>query len=63
MNKLGFTEEEVGEMPIEKFYRLYDAYKAVHDSEQNMFLNALAGSESGIGYCTAEKEATIMDII
>lgn len=56
MNKLGFTEKEVGRMTFKKWSMLFRAYKKCFDNE--LMLTA-----SRTTYEEAEKEVTIDDVI
>jgi hypothetical protein len=56
MNKLGFTEKQVGHMTWGKFSRLYNAYKRSFDNELTMKIK-------GIMYSDLDKEITIDDVI
>lgn len=56
MNKLGFTEKQVGHMTFKKWNKLYDAYKSVYDKEYNM-------KNRGLTYAQLEYEPTIDDVI
>jgi hypothetical protein len=33
MSRLSFTEEQIGDMSLKKFFRLYEAYKKTFDVE------------------------------
>lgn len=56
INKLGYTEKQVGRMTIRKWNLLYDAYKESFDME-------LVMRKRGIRYADVEKETTIDDVI
>lgn len=56
MNKLGFTEREVGHMTIRKWHKLYKAYKSNFDFEFTM-------KHKNLRYMDIEKEITIDDVI
>lgn len=56
MNKLGFTEKQVGHMTFRKWNLLYQAYKDQFDLE-------LAMKANGKRYADIEKEVTIDDVI
>ncbi|MBO6143606.1 MAG: hypothetical protein J6O72_09550 [Lachnospira sp.] len=46
MNRLGFNEEEVGNMSLKKFFRLYESYKMTFDVELIRSANKITYSES-----------------
>lgn len=56
MNKLGFTERQVGHMTFRKWSKLYEAYKSEYDKE-------LVMNTRGITYAQLEYEPTIDDVI
>ena len=56
MNKLGLTEEQVGDMTLTKFFRLYNMYKMTWDREMVM-------SHQGQTYSESERTPTIDDIL
>ena len=56
MNKLGFSEHDVGRMTFRKWVQLYKSYKKSFDNE--LLLVA-----SKTTYAQAEKEITIDDVI
>jgi hypothetical protein len=56
MNKLGFTERQVGHMTYRKWALLYKAYKNNFDIE-------LVMKNKGVRYADLEKEITIDDVI
>jgi len=56
MNKLGFTEKQVGHMTLKKWSLLYKAYKDNFDLELSMQLK-------GVKYSDLEREITIDDVI
>jgi len=56
MNKLGYTEKQVGHMTLRKWSLLYKAYKNQFDLE-------LAIKTKGLRYVDLEKEITIDDVI
>lgn len=56
MNKLGFTEKQVGRMTFGKFSRLYQAYRNNFDMEMMM-------TAQKIRYSELDKEITMSDVI
>jgi hypothetical protein len=56
MNKLGFTEKQVGHMTLKKWSLLYKAYKDNFDMELTMKIK-------GLRYSDINKEITIDDVI
>jgi len=56
MNKLGFTEKQIGHMTWRKFWKLYKAYQKTFDNELTMKIQ-------GITYASLNKEVTIDDVI
>ena len=56
MNKLGFTEKQVGHMTLKKWNLLYSAYKDNFDMELTLKLK-------GLRYSDLNKEVTIDDVI
>jgi len=53
---MGFSEREIGHMSLDKFNRLYKAYKDDFDTEMIMRENKIKYSDLG-------KETTINDVI
>jgi hypothetical protein len=56
MNKLGYTEKQVGRMTFGKWSRLYQAYKDFYDMEMSM-------KNQGVRYCDIDKEEDLDDAI
>lgn len=56
MNKLGFTEKQVGHMTWRKFWKLYKAYQKTFDDELIMKLKSIT-------YSSLNREVTIDDVI
>lgn len=56
MNKLGYSEKEVGRMTLKKWQLLYKAYQKHFDNELMLTLSRTT-------YEQATKEATIDDVI
>ena len=56
MSRLGFTEEQIGNMSLKKFFRLYEAYKKTFDVEMLRTANKIT-------YETSGKEASMDDVI
>lgn len=56
MNKLRFTEKEVGRMTYRKWSLLYDAYKKEYDREFIM-------NQRGLVYEDLNRDVTIDDVI
>jgi hypothetical protein len=56
INKLGYTEKEIGHMTFKKWRELYKCYKNIFDIELTLKLNKQR-------YSDIEKELTIDDVI
>jgi hypothetical protein len=56
MSRLGFTEEQIGDMSLKKFFRLYEAYKKTFDVEMLRTANKIT-------YETSGREANMDDVI
>lgn len=56
MSRLGFNEEQIGNMSLKKFFRLYEAYKKTFDVEMLRTANKIT-------YETSGKEASMDDVI